>query len=418
MSKPPIIPVVKPVLPNFSDINEDLERILASGVLTKGNHLQQFEEAAARYLKVQHAVAVSSCTSGLMLTYRALNLQGEAIVPSFTFMATVSALVWANVKPVFAETDFQTRNIDPQTVKDLITPRTSAIVAVHNFGNPAPINELMQIAERHNLKMIFDAAHAFGASYQTQPVGSQGDAQVFSLSPTKLVIAGEGGIVATNDHELATKLRRGREYGNDGTYNSAFPGLNARLHEISALVASESLQTLDRAVEQRNAYAAFYRKELGRLPGIGFQEVATGNRCAYKDFCITVEQSEFGLSRDELARALEEENIETRSYYSPPVHRQTAYQQFATASLPVTGKLAEESLSLPMWSQMEAETLERVCSVIQRIHQDADQIKQQTGEATMSEWPITNPSGTVGTEVHIASEVRRETEAIGTPIRS
>src|ERR1044072_8452288 len=165
MTTPPTIPLVRPVLPNFSDINEKLEGILASGVLTKGIHLREFEEAAAGYLNVKHAVAVSSGTSGLLLAYRALNLQGEAIVPSFTFMATVSALVWTGVKPVFAETDFQTKNIDPQAIEEMITPRTSAIIAVHNFGNPAAIDELCEVAERHNLKIIFDAAHAFGSIY-------------------------------------------------------------------------------------------------------------------------------------------------------------------------------------------------------------------------------------------------------------
>jgi dTDP-4-amino-4,6-dideoxygalactose transaminase len=392
MTKPPTIPVVRPVLPSFNHISEDLERILASGILTKGIHLREFEEAAAQYLNVKHVVAVSSCTSGLMLAYRALNLQDEAIVPSFTFMASVSALVWAGVTPVFAETDFQTRNINPETVEELITPRTSAIVGVHNFGNAAPIAELMQIAERHHLTLIFDAAHAFGSTYQGGSIAAQGDAQVFSLSPTKTVIAGEGGIVTTNNSELADELRRAREYGNDGTYNSAFAGLNARLPEISALLANASLRSLDLAIENRNNYADFYRNELGRLPGIEFQKIAEGNRSAYKDFCISVDESEFGLSRDELAQALAEEGIETRSYYNPPVHLQTAYRQCTTAHLPVTEKLAQENLSLPMWSLMDTETLERVCSVIARIQSDAAEIKWRTGEATRTNWAHSRPA--------------------------
>ncbi len=404
MTNPPKIPLVRPFLPIFSDINEKLERILASRVLTKGIHLREFEEAAAEHLKVKHAVAVSSGTSGLLLAYRALNLQGEAIVPSFTFMATVSALVWAGVKPVFAEADFQTKNINPQAIEELITPRTSAIIAVHNFGNPAAIDELCEIAERHNLKVIFDAAHAFGSSYQSQVVGSQGDAQVFSLSPTKLVIAGEGGIVATKNDELATELIRGREYGNDGTYNSAFAGLNARLPEISALLANQSLGSLGRAIENRNAYAEVYRKELGKLRGVGFQRIAEGDRSAHKDFCITIDEGEFGLSRDELAHALAEENIETRSYYNPPVHLQTAYRQFATKRLPVTEKLAQESLSLPMWSEMEAEILERVCRVIEDIQQNSLQIKQQTNKAGRTAWVFSQPSQNNGNGVGKASE--------------
>ena len=381
MSKNPRIPLVKPVVPSYSDLSGKLEKILVSGMLTKGDRLREFEEAAAQYLNVRHAVAFSSGTVGLMLAYQALNLQGEAIVPSFTFMATVSALVWAGIRPVFAETDFQTKNVNPQSVEEKITPRTKAIIAVHNFGNPAPIDELRHLADRHNLKLIFDSAHAFGSTYRTRAVGAQGDAQVFSLSPTKLVIAGEGGVVTTNSNELARELRRGREYGNDGTYDSAFAGLNGRLPEISALLARESLHSLERAIENRNAYAKVYREELSRLGGIGFQKVADEDRSAYKDFCITVDEKEFGLSRDELSRTLAEENIETRSYYNPPVHLQTAYRQFATESLPVTEKLARESLSLPMWSQMEAETLERVCRVIERIQQNLRHIERQTSKA-------------------------------------
>jgi dTDP-4-amino-4,6-dideoxygalactose transaminase len=412
MSKPLKIPLVKPVVPSYSDLSENLENILASGILTKGNRLREFEEAAAKYLNVKHAVAVSSGTCGLMLTYRALNLQGEAIVPSFTFMATVSALVWAGVKPVFAETDFHTRNIAPQSVEEKITPRTSAIIAVHNFGNPAAIDELRQIAERHNLKLIFDAAHAFGSTYRGCPVGSQGDAQVFSLSPTKLVIAGEGGIVATNNNEAAMQLRRGREYGNDGTYNSAFAGLNGRLPEISALLASKSLRSLDSAVESRNAYAEFYRKALSRLRGIGFQKVSAGDRSAYKDFCITVDENEFGLSRNELAAALAEENIETRSYYDPPIHLQTAYRQFTTEGLPVTEKLARESLSLPMWSQMKAETLERVCRVIEGLQHNAERIKCQADKDNRSGSVLREPTKNNGNG-HAIAQTRRATEARG-----
>src|SRR5262249_8104305 len=154
-----------------------------------------------------------SCTSGLMLTYKSLGLTGEIVAPSFTFMATISAAVWAGLKPVMVDVERHTHNIDPAAVEHAITPATSAIVAVHNFGNPADIAALEQIAKRRKLKLVFDAAHGFGARYQGVPVGAQGDAQVYSLSPTKLVVAGEGGIVATQSDDLAEKIRRGREYG-------------------------------------------------------------------------------------------------------------------------------------------------------------------------------------------------------------
>jgi dTDP-4-amino-4,6-dideoxygalactose transaminase len=223
------VPIVRPVLPSLNQMSDDLQHMLTSGMVTKGQHLAAFENAIAHHLGVKHAVGVSSCTSGLMLTYKGLELTGDVVVPSFTFMATVSALVWCGLRPIFADVDAGTTNLDAEAAEASITPQTTAIVAVHNFGNPADIQGLQAVADRHGLKLIFDAAHGFGAIYQGIPVGAQGHAQVFSLSPTKLLIAGEGGIVATNDETLAEKIRLGREYGNNGHYDSAFPGLNARL---------------------------------------------------------------------------------------------------------------------------------------------------------------------------------------------
>jgi len=220
------IPIVRPKLPDFDDaFAEGVRGILTSGMLTTGQHLRHLEKAAAEHLQVRHALGVSSCTTGLMLMYRGLGLTGDVVVPSFTFMATVSAMRWAGLRPVFADVDAETLTLDPVAAEAAITPNTSAIVATHNFGNPADIAALEAIAQRHKLKLMFDAAHGFGTLYQGVPVGPQGDAQVYSLSPTKLLIAGEGGIVATNDDDLAEQIRIGREYGNSGNYDSAFGAL-------------------------------------------------------------------------------------------------------------------------------------------------------------------------------------------------
>jgi dTDP-4-amino-4,6-dideoxygalactose transaminase len=204
------------------------------------------------------------------------------------------------------------------------------------------------LLEKHNLKLIFDAAHGFGALYQGKPVGNQADAHVFSLSPTKLLITGEGGIVSTDDDRLAEQIRMGREYGNDGNYDSAFAGLNARMPEFNALMGLYSLKRLESAAQSRNETANYYQEMLGRLPGIEFQQVCPGNRNSYKDFSITVDAETFGLTRDQLALALGAENIDTRKYYEPPAHRQLAYKQFYNGSqLPNTELLSARSLSLP-----------------------------------------------------------------------
>jgi dTDP-4-amino-4,6-dideoxygalactose transaminase len=381
--------IVRPALPPFSALEQAVEEIVSSGMLTKGRHLRAFEEAVAAHLGVRHAVAVSSCTTGLMLAYQGLGLTGDVVVPSFTFMATVSALVWAGLRLVFADVDAATTNLDPQAAEAAITPHTSAIVAVHNFGNPADIEALQDVADRHRLRLVFDAAHGFGARYQGAPVGSQGDAQVFSLSPTKLLIAGEGGIVATNDDDLAEHVRVGREYGNSGSYDSAFAGINARMPEMNALLGLHSLSLLENAAQRRNQVAALFHEMLGRLPGVGFQEVRQGNRSAYKDFSITVDPLAFGLTRDELALALAAENVDTRQYYDPPVHRQTAYRAYHDGKpLSNTNWLASRSLSLPLWSHMDDETALGICRAVRRICEYAPDVRQALlGEAIHNAYP-------------------------------
>ncbi len=372
------IPIARPLVPAFEEFAAELESVFASGILTKGPRLRRFEETVAERLGVKYAIAVSSCTSGLMLTYQAHGLTGDVVVPSFTFMATVSALVWAGVRPIFADVGLATANLDPRAAEAAITPETTAIVAAHTFGNPAEIEELISVAERHNLRLIFDAAHAIGSLYKETPCAQFGDAHVFSLTPTKLVVAGEGGIVVTNNSEVAEKIRVGREYGNSGDYDSAFAGINARMPEINATLAQHSLNGLESAVQQRNRIAAFYQERLNDVPGLDFQQVRTGNRSSYNDFSIIVDSDAFGLSRDELADALAAENIDTRKYYDPPVHRQTAYSKFAPSeeALPNTELLASRILHLPIWSDMNVEIAAGVCQAVERSHQCAGMISE------------------------------------------
>jgi dTDP-4-amino-4,6-dideoxygalactose transaminase len=384
---PKKVPIANPVLPSAAELLEGLDQILQSGIVTNGPFTHALEQAVAEQLNVKHAVAVSSATSGLMIAYRCLGLRGEVVVPSFTFMATVSAMMWAGLTPVFADVDLQTGNLNPSAAEAAITPETSAIVAVHNSGNPADIAELEGIAARHNVSMIFDAAHGFGSLWEGKTIGAQGDVQVFSLTPTKLVVAGEGGMVTTNDDQLAARLRIAREYGNRGDYNSEFAGINARLPEISALLGQHSLRHLNTAVLRRNEIAALYRQRLKQLPGIRFQLVRDGNRSSYKDFSITVDAAAFGLTRDELAAVLAAENIDTRKYYDPPVHRHNAYQAYAPADglLPNTDFLAGTILNLPIWSHMSARIASDICLAIERAHAFSDAVRARLKQEGVKE---------------------------------
>lgn len=374
---PKKVPIANPVLPSSAQLLEGLDQILQSGIVTNGPFTHAFELAVSEQLNVKHAVAVSSATSGLMITYRCLGLRGQVVVPSFTFMATVSAMIWAGLTPVFADVDLQTGNLDASAAAAAITPQTSAIVAIHNSGNPADIVELEAVAARHDLPLIFDAAHAFGSLWKTEAIGAQGDVQIFSLSPTKLVVAGEGGMVTTNDDQLAARLRIAREYGNRGDYNSEFAGINARLPEFSALLGQHSLGHLDMAVYRRNEIASFYRQRLEQLPGIHFQLVRDGNRSSYKDFSIKVDATAFGLTRNELAAVLAAENIDTRQYFDPPIHRHKAYQAYAPGdgSLPNTDFLAGAILNLPIWSQMSESIVSDICLAIEQAHAFSDAIR-------------------------------------------
>lgn len=372
------VPIVRPVLPKFDDLSEGLQNILDSRMVTRGRYLKEFEAALCEHLHVKHAIAVSSCTSGLILSYKGLGLTGEVIVPSFTFMATVSAMAWCGLTPVFVDANPDTTNLGPSLIEAAITPRTSAIVAVHNFGNPAEIEQLQAIADKHHLALVFDAAHGFGARYRGIPVGGQGNAQVFSMSPTKLLIAGEGGIVSTNDDTLAEAIRTGREYGNPGNYDSSFPGLNARLPEFSCLLGLHSLYDLEHAAESRNQTAELFHSELSRLPGIGFQVIDPRDRCSYREYSITIDEATFGLSRNALSKALLADNVDNRKYYDPPAHRQTAYAGYYQGQpLPHTDWLAANSLSLPMWTNMDPEITRGICRAIACLHENASTVSRK-----------------------------------------
>ena len=283
------LPILRPTLPDFQDIEAPLKEVFLSKHITSGKYVREFEEKTSEYLGVKHCVAVSSCTSGLMLVVKVMGLTGEVILPSFTFSATGHSLLWNGITPVFADCVKDTYNIDPKSVENKITRKTSAILAVHIFGNPADADSLSIIAKRNNLKLVFDAAHAFGSCYNGIKVGGLGDVEVFSLSPTKLLISGEGGLVTTENDELAEKIRIGRNYGDPGDYNCEFAGLSARMTEWNAILAIKMLEFLEENIERRNYIANLFRHRLEKLPGISFQHVRLEDKTTWKDYSIIID---------------------------------------------------------------------------------------------------------------------------------
>lgn len=337
---------IAPALPPLEDVLALYEPAYGQGMITNSGIVARFEDAVAERLGVRHAVAVSSCTSGLMLVLRALGVTGEVVLPSFTFFATAHAGAWNGLEPVFAECDPETWTLCPLDAARKITPRTGAIVGVHLYGNPCDVDALAEVASRSRVKLIFDAAHAFGSSCQGRPVGRFGEAEVFSLSPTKLLVTGEGGLIATNDAALARRLRAGRNYGDSGSYDPEVLGLNARMPEFNAALGLAGLPMVDAKLERHNRIAAEYTNILRTVEGVGFQAVRPGNVCAYKDYSIHIDAARCGITRDGLRAALSVENIETRAYFFPAVHQQRLYARTAgTDSCAHALRLGRRSLS-------------------------------------------------------------------------
>ena len=388
------VPFMRPDLPVFDDVITDFQRAFVGGSLTKGECLRRFEEEAREACGSTEMVGVSSCTSGLMLVMGALATlaerrvdgcaaycgfslsrspspdRDEVIVPSFIFLAAPAAIVWAGFRPVFVDVDPATFTVDPAAVERAISHRTAAILACHTFGCPCDMDTLRAIAERSGVPLVVDAAHGLGTAVDGRQVGAQGLAQVFSLSPTKLVVAGEGGLVATSCSCLAEAIRVGREYGNDGNYGCARAGMNARMPELSAAVGRASLARLPQVAARRREAAAAYTHVLREVSGISFQEIPAAAVSSWKDFCVAVDPTAASLSRDELRAGLARRGIDTRAYYSPACHRMAAFQQFAHADheLPVTDRLADSLLALPMGGHVTAsvagEIGEEICSLV------------------------------------------------------
>lgn len=369
---PPAFPDGLPLArPRQDQIPRTLERIrgaLETGMLTNGPMVRELEERTAAQLGVGDVVAVASCTTGLMLVFQALGLQGPVVMPSFTFAATGHAARWVGATPRFVDVLEGPLTLDPAAV-ERAREGACAVVAVHLYGTPAEVERLQEAAG--GLPLVYDAAHALGSRRGDRPVGQFGIAEVFSLSPTKVTVAGEGGLIATDDPALAEACRLGRDYGNPGDYDCRVAGLNGRMSELHAAVALASLDGLPERVAARTAAAAAFREMLADVPGVSFPTIAPGDTSTVKDLTLRVEAPRFGLDAGGLADALQAEGVDTRRYYAPPLHRQRAYADLPEVSLPVTERVSREVLTVPLYSDMESAALERMAAAIIAIQEHA-----------------------------------------------
>ncbi|MFD9124114.1 DegT/DnrJ/EryC1/StrS family aminotransferase [Kitasatospora sp. NPDC059571] len=373
------LPLTRVQVPDREGLLARLGEVLDSGQLTNGRTVAELEERAADLLAVPHVVAVSNCTAGLMLVLQAAGVDGgrPVVMPGFTFSATAHAAHWAGGTPVFAEAREQDITLDPDDAEARLkaADRPAALMATHVYGTPCQVERLQQVADAAGVPLVYDAAHGFGSARAGVPIGGFGLAEVFSMSPTKVAVAGEGGLVATRDADLAARLRCARDYGNPGDYDTLFPGLNARMSELHAAVGLTWLAGLPERVAHRGALVAEFAAATAGLPGVRLALPEPGDTSTFKDLTLIVDAGEFGLGAEARGRALKAEGVDSRRYFHPPVQRQRAYAHLGQAdALPVTDRLAGSVLTVPLWTQMDAATVRRVAGAVVKVQAAAERL--------------------------------------------
>lgn len=362
--------VGRPNIGNREAFLQRVGRILDNQWLTNnGPTVQEFEQHIAQYLGVRHCVAMCNGTIALEIAIRALGLEGEVIVPSWTFVATAHALYWQGITPVFADIDPSTHNLDPDAVRRMITPRTSGIIGVHLWGRAAPVAELQAIADEHGLKLMFDAAHAFGSSYQGQTIGGFGACEVLSFHATKAFNTMEGGAVVTNDDELADTMRLMRNFGFKGYDNVIHPGTNGKMIEVCAAMGLANLEQFDEIVEANRRNHAAYKEALAGIPSISLLEYDPDERNSHHYIVIEVD-AHCAATRDEIVAALQAENILARKYFWPGCHRMQPYCDLfphAELLLPRTKMVGERVIVLPNGATLPGNGVDIVTTVIRQL---------------------------------------------------
>lgn len=345
-------------------INDLLDR---AWLTNNGPFVQELEARLAEYLGVAHVICICNATVALEIAIRALELTGEVIVPSFTFIATAHALQWQEITPVFCDIDPRTHNIDPNRIEQLITPKTSGIIGVHVWGRACPIEELAAIAQTHNLRLLFDAAHAFGCSYKCQMIGNFGEAEVFSFHATKFFNTFEGGAVATNNDALAAKIRLMKNFGFAGYDNVIYVGTNGKMSEVSAAMGLTSLESIDEFIVTNRRNYHCYQERLQDIPGITLIDYPLGECANYQYIVLEIDDSITNISRDQLVEILHAEHILARRYFYPGCHQMEPYRSCypnARLLLPETEKLTQRVMLLPTGTAVSPDDISIICEII------------------------------------------------------
>ena len=360
--------VGRPNISNRTALFEYIDSILETGRFTNnGPLIHELERRIAEMAEVRHCIAMCNGTMALEITERALELKGEVIVPSFTFIATPHSLQWQGITPVFCDIDSRTHNIDPRKIEAMITPRTTGILGVHVWGRPCDVDALTKIAKRHRLKLFFDAAHAFGCSHKGRMIGSFGDAEVFSFHATKFFNTMEGGAVVTNDDNLAKKIRLMKNFGFMDYDTVKHIGVNGKMSEISAAVGLAGWEALDSFIAANRRNYKKYQLGFEKIPGVSMISYDESEKSNYHHIVLEIDEAAAHVSRDQLLSILWAENILARRYFYPGCHKQAPYSSAYSRinfKLPETEKLADRILLLPTGAAISADDTNIVCQII------------------------------------------------------
>lgn len=364
------ITVTSPLLPDLDEFHGLLKEIWENKWITNnGEFHQRLEKELATYLKVPYISLFTNGTLPLITALQALRITGEVITTPYSFVATTHALWWNGIKPVFVDIDLTTCNLDPSKIEAAITPKTTAIMPVHCYGKPCDIKGIQEVADKYGLKVIYDAAHAFGVEINGESLMNAGDISTLSFHATKVYNTVEGGAMVMHDEQTKKRIDYLKNFGFAGEITVVAPGINSKMDEIRAAYGILNLRQVDEAIAKRREVAVFYRENLKDIPGISYFEDMPGVRHNYSYFPIFIDAEKYGQSRDELYERLKEHDILGRRYFYPLITDFSTYRGLPSASkdnLPIANRIANSVLCLPMHHQLAENDLNKVLSVIKK----------------------------------------------------
>lgn len=370
MEEKKVITVTSPLLPDLDEFNELLKDIWNRKWITNNGHYhQELEKALCEYLKVPYISLFTNGTLPLITALQALRITGEVITTPYSFVATTHSLWWNGIKPVFVDIDPATGNIDPDKIEAAITPKTTAIMPVHVYGKPCDVKRIQEIADKYGLKVIYDAAHAFGVEVNGESILKAGDMSTLSFHATKVYNTIEGGALVMHDEQTKKRIDYLKNFGFAGETEVVAPGINSKMDEMRSAYGLLNLRQVDKAIETRHQVAVKYREALRDVPGITFFDDMPGVKHNYSYFPIFVDAEQYGMTRDELYFKMKEHGVLGRRYFYPLISTFSTYRGLESATrenLPNAYKMADEVICLPMHHALSEGDVEKIIKELLR----------------------------------------------------